>query len=330
MAETITEDGEIIETVDLPQAIDSTALTVIERAQLDTQIATARAYPRSIKLAISNILTLATLDEQTATECVYALKRGGKPLRGPSIRLAEIIQQQWGNNRVETRVVQIDRVNKMIVAEGMFIDLETNSATRASVQRRISGKDGRLFSDDMIAVTGNAACSIAKRNAILGGVPKGVWRKAFDEAERVIRGDVKTLVERRDASLKALAHFSLSPDQVFEILGVAGADDIDLDDLVTLRVIYSSLKSGEQTVEELLRGTKSATPAHKVIANPLADEPAKTDGAEGKPATPTNQQSAPVVAEKVVPATSTPKPKEAAQAAPQASGKADASKSKEG
>src|SRR5262249_28257677 len=157
------------------------------------------------KESMSNILSLATLDEQTATECIYAIKRGTKPLRGPSIRLAEIIAQAWKNNRVEARVVQIDRTNKVIVAEGTFIDLEGNTAVRASVQRRISDKYGRLYNDDMIAVTGNAACSIARRNAILAGVPKGVWRRAQQEAERVIKGDVMTLAEGRDKAVTSMA-----------------------------------------------------------------------------------------------------------------------------
>ncbi len=117
MSETITENGEVIEEASLPQAIDSATLSVIERAAIDSQVTTARAYPRSVKLAIANTLTLATLDEETATECVYAVPRGGKPVRGPSIRLAEIIAQAWRNNRVEARVVQIDRANKIIVAE---------------------------------------------------------------------------------------------------------------------------------------------------------------------------------------------------------------------
>src|SRR5262245_66016358 len=77
-----------------PQILDSATLSVIERAQIDTQIATARAYPRSVRTAINNILTLATLDEQTAVECVYVLSRGKKPVRGPSVRLAEIVAQK--------------------------------------------------------------------------------------------------------------------------------------------------------------------------------------------------------------------------------------------
>ncbi len=271
MNETVTIEGEIVET-NVPMLSDAMAGT-LARAEIDMQVATARQYPRSIKRAMDNILTLATLDEQTALESIYALKRGGKPIRGPSIRLAEIIVTQWGNNRSGAQVVSIDRLNKLINAEGFFHDLETNSATKATVQRRISDSKGRLFNDDMIAITGNAACSIAKRNAILAGVPKGIWRKAVEAAEQIIRGDAKTLIERREAAIKAFAHFNLAPEQVFQIMAVAGADDIDIDDLVTLRAIYTSLKNGEQTVEELLRGKTQASD-HQKVENPLSDEPA--------------------------------------------------------
>lgn len=274
MNEMITDDGVIIEQMTSLQPIDATMANALARAEIDTQVATAKKYPRSIKVAMDNIISLATLDEQTALECIYALKRGGKPLRGPSIRLAEIIASQWGNCRDAATVITIDRVNKMIVAEGAFHDLETNRATKATVQRRISGKDGRLFSDDMIVVTGNAACSIARRNAILAGVPKGIWRRAQEECERVIRKDVKTLVESREAALKALAHFNLSPDQIFKLMEVEGIDDLNLDDVATLRVIYASLKNGEQTVEELLRQIEPEKPARVTAANATMTAPA--------------------------------------------------------
>lgn len=256
MAEYVSDDGEVIETIsDISlTGSDTSTASAIARTEIDSQVATARRYPRSIKTAMTNILTLATLDEDTATECIYALKRGGKPIRGPSIRLAEIISSQWGNCRDTATVVSIDRVNKLVVSEGTFLDLETNRGTRSSVSRRISDKYGKIYNDDMIAVTGNAANSIARRNAILAGVPKGVWRKAVEACEQIIRGDTKTMVERRDAAIKALAHFNLSPEQVFKIMEVQGVEDINLDDLATLRVIYTSLRNGDQTVEELLRG----------------------------------------------------------------------------
>lgn len=238
----------------LPAIMDTehTSLAVsLARAEVDQQITTAHAFPRSITKAVQNINSLATLDKDTAVECVYALPRGGKAIKGPSIRLAEIIAGQWGNCRVGARVVHVDRLEKYVEAEGVFHDLESNTATTARVRRRISTKQGRLFDDDMIIVTGNAACSIAKRNAILGGVPKAVWAQAYVQVERVLAGDVKTLVDRRGAAMKAFAAFGVKPEQVFVALSVGGLDDIDLELMPTLIAMHSALKNGEATVEEM-------------------------------------------------------------------------------
>jgi len=247
------------EVTQVPAVIDSMVGTIV-RAELDTQIATAKAHPRSITRAIDNILSLATLDEQTAAENVFALPRGGKPIRGPSVRLAEIIYQQWGNCRVDARVISIDREHKIITAEGTFHDLETNAATRAVIQRRISDKRGRLFSDDMIVTTGNAACAIAKRNAILSGVPKPVWRRAYEASEQVVAGDIKTLAIRREAAIKAFAHYGVKPEQIFAVMEVKGIEDISLEHIPTLQGMFSAIKSGESTVEEIF-GRPATAPA---------------------------------------------------------------------
>jgi hypothetical protein len=241
----------------------------LARAEVDQQIATARAMPRSISRAVQNITTLATIDEQSAEECIYALPRGGKPIKGPSIRLAEIIAGQWGNCRVGARVVHVDKFEKYVEAEGVFHDLETNTATTSRVRRRLSTKAGKLFDDDMIIVTGNAACSIAKRNAILGGVPKAVWRKALETAEHVIAGDIKTLAERRERAMKAFAAFGVKSEQIFEALHIGGVDDIGLDHIVTLTGMHSAIKNGEATVEEVFPPKPKEGSAIVGIANKL-------------------------------------------------------------
>lgn len=246
------EPGEMVSNLPAIFTGANTSLAVsLARAEIDQQIATSRAMPRSIKRAVDNILTLATLDNETAEECVYALPRGGKPIKGPSVRLAEIVASQYGNCRVGARIVHVDRFEKYVEAEGAFHDLETNTATTARVRRRISDKRGRVLNDDMIIVTGNAACAIAKRNAVLGGVPKAVWRRAYKAVESVLAGDLKTLVERRAQAMKAFAAFGITPEQIFTALDVAGIDDIGLEHMTTLIGMHSALKNGEATVEEM-------------------------------------------------------------------------------
>lgn len=287
-------DAEIIERsenlpAELTDAVDASLAVGLSRAEIDTQIATARRYPRQISRVAQSILSLATLDEETAEESMYALPRGGKPIQGPSIRFAEIVKTSYGNCRAAARVVHVDRVEKVVIAEGVFHDLETNTATRAEVRRRICDKYGKLYKDDMIIVTGNAACSIALRNAILGGVPKALWRKAYDAVQHTIAGDVKTLAETRDKAIKALANFGVTPEQVFSALGVAGTEDISIQHVPTLRGMFATLKNGEATVEEMFSGTLPRGIDHAVVNSPLSDETPKPDSNSSQAVSPSAQ-----------------------------------------
>lgn len=264
------ETGEVI--TSLPATIDTTMATAIAKAELDTRITTARAFPRRIQTVVESILSLATLNERTAETMMYALPRGNKPILGPSIRLAEIVSQCFGNCVSESRVVAIDRVNKIISAEGLFTDLQTNSTVKASVERRISDKHGRLYSDDMIATTGNAARSIARRNAILAGVPKAIWEQAYEAAERCVAGDVTTVAASREKAIKAFAVYGLKPEQVFKLIDVKGEQDIGISELLILRAMFSGIKNGESTVEELLAESARGSTNFDRVANPLQDD----------------------------------------------------------
>ncbi|MHC2250966.1 hypothetical protein ACVILK_000658 [Bradyrhizobium embrapense] len=249
--------------------VDSTLPTIL-KAEIDSQIATAKAFPRSIHKAIENICTLATLDEETAAECLYALVRkkkqrgrGGqteetenKPIEGPSIRLAEIAAQCWGNNRIKSRVITVNKKDGWVEALGVFHDLETNMASEATIRRNILTSGGHVFSNDMITVTGNAAAAIAKRNAILAGIPRGIYRRAYQDARAIVAGNQATLGQNREKAIAAFASFGVTADQIFESLDVEGEGDIKLDHIVTLRGMFMALKNGEATVEEMFAKEK--------------------------------------------------------------------------
>lgn len=282
-------DRNEIEVIEPERAPDESMAVALTKAEIDQQIATARAYPRKIKNVIASITSLVTLDEETAQECLYALVRRkktanddeeNKPIEGPSIRLAEVAAQMYGNCRIDARVVHVDRTEKFVEAEGVFHDLETNMASRATVRRRISTKHGRLFSEDMIVVTGNAACAIAKRNAILAGIPRGVYRPAYQAARQIVAGTAETLGKNREKAIKAFAAFGVTPAQIFETLGVASELEIKIDHVATLRGMYAALKNAEATVEEMFAPeqkpvvAKTPTPAAAKPTPPDPDQPA--------------------------------------------------------
>jgi len=245
---TYDEHGELIEGA---TTTESMAVQLYE-AETMQRVKTARQFPRSLKLVQNRILSMATLDEESANESIYTLARKGKPIVGPSIRFAEILSQSFGNCEAAARVVHTDRTEMYVEAEGVFIDWETNVKTTHRVRRRISDSKGRLYSDDMIIVTGNAAKAIALRNAILAGVPKPLWRKAYDAVHQTIAGDQTTLVDRRQRAVKLLSAFGLSVQQICAAIGRPSLEDITVDDMVILQGIHSGLKNGETTVEEVL------------------------------------------------------------------------------
>lgn len=286
--------------VNLPAMMQTQSLAVqLEMATLNQSVATARAFPRTPSLVMKAIKDLVMLDKETAKECVYALPRGGKPIRGPSVRMAEIVASSWGNCDVASRIVHTDYVQKFVEAEGIFHDLETGMRRVTRSRRSIADKYGKIYNQDMILMTSNAAASIAIREAILKGIPKAAWREAFILAERVIAGDVKTLVERRGEAMKAFAAFGVKPEQVFAVLDVKGMEDITIDHMPDLSGMYHALKSGDVTVEEMFEPKKidapkdlngrlgelakqAKTPAHDPETGEIKPEPKKK--AEAKPA----------------------------------------------
>lgn len=249
-------------------------VAVLNKSEIDQQIATAHKFPRSLKRFRDEAMQMVTLDESIANECIYALPRDGKTIEGPSARFAEIIASAWGNSRAGARVISDQ--GDFVTAQGVFHDLERNVAITYEVQRRITNKRGQRFSADMIGVTANAACSIALRNAILKGVPKAFWASMEAAARQVIMGDIKTLANRRANAVAEFQRFGVSQEQILAKLGVPGIEDVTLEHLLTLRGLLTAIKEGDTTPEEAF-----ATNAATVVTMPKAKEPTQTEHTEG-------------------------------------------------
>lgn len=226
---------------------DGAAMQVMQSAEIDQQIATAKRYPRDVKLFMRQCLDLATLTEETAQECIYALPRDGKTIEGPSARLAEIVASSWGNCQAGARVVEEGA--RFVTAQGVFWDLERNWRVTYEVKRRITGRDGKRFKDDMISVTANAACSIALRNAVFKGVPKAIWASVYERARETAVGTQETLSNRRARAFAVLQKMGATEAAVLAKLGRAGIESVTLDDLAVLNGIRNAIKEGEITVE---------------------------------------------------------------------------------
>lgn len=249
-------DFDLIETEEAVR-VNNLQIYQQDKAAIDMQIATAKAYPRNLKRCIENAVTIATLDKETAESCTYAISKGGKTIKGPSVNLAKIVAQSLGNMRIENRVVGFDKTH--VTCEAICFDLETNFAIRTQIKKSIVGNSG-TYSEDMKVITGNAGNSIALRNAIFAVVPKNIINKVYEAAKQVITGDVSTetkLVALRTTvfnGLKEVYHDKkLTDEEICKSVGKEAISNINKDDLVVLIGYQNALKEGEQQFETVFR-----------------------------------------------------------------------------
>lgn len=261
------------------QDVQIVQVDAVERANVDSQVATAKRYPRDIRRSIDNSVVMATMNQETAQSCSYALPRGGKPITGSSVHLAKIIVSNWGNMRTEAKVVQI--TDKQVISRGTCWDLETNVASAFEVRRSIIGKNGQRFSDDMITVTGNAANSIAYRNAVFAVIPKAITDRVYYAAQKFITGDLsdsdKLLKVRTGILNNFKNNYGITEEEVVKMCGKQTVNQIGADEISMLMGTIQALKDGDTTVDELMKPIRESKEA---INHKIAEAAAKAAGVE--------------------------------------------------
>jgi hypothetical protein len=225
-----------------PEIIAAGALTQITKGEVNMQVATAKEFPRSLKRFREEVLSMATIDKETAVECTYTIPRGGKFIVGPSIRFAELLATGWGNIREEKRSLEPE--DAVVRGQGTAWDMERNRLVRAEVARRITDKNGVRYNEDMISTTSNAAASIAHRNAILACIPKALWRGIHERVQEVGAGDAKTLPENRRGWFEWWAKAGVSEARILLALRKPSLEDVGLADLGILQGLCTAYREG--------------------------------------------------------------------------------------
>lgn len=229
--------------------VDGAAMAAMNKSEVEAQLDAAHKYRRSINRFRQEALSMATVTEEVAQSCIYSLPRGGKPITGPSVRLAEICASAWGNIHVGARPVEVGDTE--VTSQGVAWDLERNFRVTVESKRRITGRDGKRFNDDMIIMTQNAANSIALRNAIFRVIPRAYVDAIYAKVREVAIGNASTLAGKRATILERLGKMGADLARVLNALGKAGIDDIGLEDLETLIGYGTAIKEGTKSVDDL-------------------------------------------------------------------------------
>lgn len=231
---------------------------VIMKTELDKNVTTAKAYPRNIKKALTDAMELATLDEATAQSCFYCLPRKDKDgirkeIRGPSIRLAEILASTWGNLRLRTRIVSNN--GKVITAAGRAWDLESNNDIEKEHEVSIwfgekNGKGGYQASADMQTMLSNAAKAKALRNAIFTVIPPALANRVLEQAMNFALGDQKTVSSKVGEVFDKLVKMGIDKQKILDYYGCKTIADITVEDFKSLIGVGTAIKEGHIKIEE--------------------------------------------------------------------------------
>lgn len=223
-----------------------------EMEEVKGQIFMARQFPRNVFQSEQRILD-ACKRPSLAQTAVYSYPRGKQKVEGPSIRLAEVLAQNWGN--LSFGVKELEQRPGESVAMAFCWDLETNvrqeKVFTVPHSRKAGGKITKLTDprDIYELVANNGARRV--RSCILGVIPGDIVEKAIEECNKTLTGKNKSpLKDRLTKALNGfMEQYRVTQDQIEERFGY-NIDAFTERDLLDLVKIFNSLKDGMSKVED--------------------------------------------------------------------------------
>ncbi len=238
------------------------ALETLEKASIDTQIATAKQYPRSLARFKENAIAVATLDEETAASCIYrrpvgeewnpvTKKKEQKYAEGLSVRMAEIVAASYGNLRVGARIVE--QTERQVVAQGIAHDLESNFLSTSEVveSTMTSDKNGKPkpYSERMRIVVAKAALAKARRDAIFQVMPRALAKPVEKAVKELLFGNSASITKWRNTISAWVKTLGISEKRVWAALNIEGADDLKQSEIEILIGIKTALQNGDTDLD---------------------------------------------------------------------------------
>jgi len=216
------------------------------RAMQEVQAAmvVAKRFPRDQQAAL-NAMMQACKRTRLAEVSQYSYPRGKEIITGPSIRLAEMMAQTWGN--LDFGIVELEQKDGESTVQAYCWDMETNvRQTRVfSVpHKRHTKKGAYAVTDprDIYEIVANVGAR-RLRACILGVIPGDVQEACIDACNHTLSAGADALSERIVKMCGAFATMGVTIEQIESRLQhpVAAITEMEL---VKLRGIYSSLKDG--------------------------------------------------------------------------------------
>lgn len=219
-----------------------------ELSEIKGKMYLARQFPRDPEMSMQNVLRECQRKD-LAEAAQYEFPRGDSVVRGPSIRLVEVLARHWGN--IMSGITEVDVQDDTTTIKCFAWDLETNASDEKtfSVKHERSTKKGsyRLTDErDIYEMVANKGAR-RKRACLLAVMPGWYVDAALEECDKTLSDSLsksgESLEEIIEKTVNAFAGFGITPEQISAKLN-KDIDKLSNNDIVKLRHLYSAIKDG--------------------------------------------------------------------------------------
>lgn len=242
-------------------------------AEVQAALVIAKQFPRNPIDAYDRVMN-ACQRPGLAQSAVYSYARGGSSISGPSIRLAEMLAQNWGN--IQYGIRELSSENGESTVEAFAWDVETNTRQTKVFQVphiRYTKSGSKKLTDprDIYELVANNGAR-RLRACILGVIPGDVVDAAVDQCEKTIHASADTSPEGVQKLIAAFEQFGVTKDDIEGFIQ-RRVDAITPANVVSLRKIFTSLRDGMSSAKDWFKNAKTVDVAQVEAPKPtLSDE----------------------------------------------------------
>lgn len=241
-------------------------------AEVQAALVIAKQFPRNPIEAYDRVMN-SCQRPGLAQSAVYSYARGGTSVTGPSIRLAEMLAQNWGN--IQYGIRELSSENGESTVEAFAWDVETNTRQTKVFQVphiRYTRQGTKKLTDprDIYELVANNGAR-RLRACILGVIPGDVVDAAVDQCEKTIHASADTSPEGVQKLIKAFEQFGVSKDDIEGFIQ-RRVDAITPANVVSLRKIFTSLRDGMSSAKDWFKGAKTVEVAAVEAPKPTLND----------------------------------------------------------
>ena len=222
-----------------------------ELSEIKGKMFLARQFPRDPEWSLQSAMKECQRKE-LAEAAQYEFPKGDSVVKGPSIRLVEVLARHWGN--ITSGVDEIESKDGETTIKSYAWDLETNVSDSKTFtvkhERSVGRGDNRRIKKltderDIYEMVANKGAR-RKRACLLSVLPGWYVDAAVTACEETLRKSLtegKSMKEVISSIVSAFSEFDISPAQIEDKLGKP-VESLSKNDVVKLRHIYSAIKDG--------------------------------------------------------------------------------------